>query len=156
MSARSTPHEAAIRREAIADPRGVRPERAPRTQLHILWRQFLGLVAWAGVMAFLVMGPMVATLLIVLGGVALADLWQSVGQGRPGAKARSRRRPLAMRIAKALLIVVAYPAFLLGLANPRTLEGADDFYWALVVFGGIAYLWFIGLGVASALAQTAI
>lgn len=156
MSARSTPHEATIGQGAVVDMRGVRPGRAPRTQLHTLRRQFLGLVAWAGVMAFLVMGPMAATLLIVLGGVALADLWRSGGQGRRGTKPRSGRRPLALRIGNALLIVVAYPAHLLGLGKPRTVEGADDFYWAIVVFGGIAYLWFIGLGVASALAQTAI
>jgi hypothetical protein len=150
MDARSTLHEAAVRRQDIMDRLGDRPANLPRTRLHATWRQLLGLVAWAGVMAFLVMGPMVATLLVVLGGVALADLWRS------GDKTRSGRRPLALRIGNALLIVVAYPAYLLDFGKLRAIESADDFYWALVAFGGIAYLWFIGLGVASALAQAAI
>jgi len=122
----------------------------------VLWRQVLGMVAWVGVIAFLTSGPVVASLLVVLGGVTLADAWVSGIRKRQHTRSMLNCSPMACGVAMALLLVLAYPLYLFNRNKLRTIESADDFYWAVVVFGGIAYLSFIVLAIIAAFARQAI
>lgn len=126
------------------------PPAAPPANPHTLWRQILGLVAWVGVVAFLATGPVLAALLFVLGALTLADAWVSGVYKRPGARSVLNNSPMAWGIAMALLVVVVYPTYLLNRNKLRTLEGGNDFYWAIVAVGGAAYVLFIALAVAVA------
>jgi hypothetical protein len=113
------------------------------------------MVAWVGIIAFLALGPVVASLLVVLVGVTLADAWVSDTRTRTSTRSVLNRLPLVCGIAKALLLVVAYPTYLFNRNKLKTIEAANDFYWPIVVLGGIAYLSFVAIAIVAAFAHRA-
>lgn len=156
MAARSTLQETPFRRQAVADAGPAHSVSRPRARTLALWRQALGMVAWVGIVVFLAAGPVIASLLVVLGGVTLADAWISGIRKRPGSRSVVNHSPMAWGIAMALLLVVAYPAYLFNRKKLRTIKARDDFYWAVVVLGGIAYVSFVVLAVTTIFASRAI
>ena len=116
-----------------ADAQGSLPPANP----HVLWRQVVGFVYWAGLLSLPAGGPVGAALCLALGGVTFADAWMSGIYKGPGRKAFLNVSPMAWGIAMALLFIVAYPAYLLNRNKLRTIRGPNVFYWATVVLGAI-------------------
>jgi hypothetical protein len=110
---------------------------------HVLWRQVLGLVLWAGLPSLLAGGPIGSALCLALGGVTFADAWKSGIYKRPGEKSFLNISPMAWGIAMALLLIVTYPAYLLKRNKLRTIQGTNVFYWATVVLGAIVIVLFV-------------
>jgi len=110
---------------------------AASTNPHVLWRQVLGLVLWVGLLSLPSGGPFGAALLLTLGGVTFADAWKSGIYKQPGKRSFLNISPMAWGIAMALLLIVAYPAYLLNRNKLRTKESTDVFYWATVLLGAI-------------------
>ena len=104
---------------------------------HVLWRQLLGLVFWAGLLSLAAGGPIGSVLCLTLGGVTFADAWKSGIYKRPGGKGFLNISPMGWGIAMALLFIIAYPTYLLNRNKLRTIEGTRVFYWATVVLGAI-------------------
>jgi hypothetical protein len=104
---------------------------------HVLWRQLVGLVFWAGLLSLAAGGPTGSLLCLTLGGVTFADAWKSGIYKRPGGKGFLNISPMGWGIAMALLFIIAYPTYLLNRNKLRTIEGTKVFYWATIVLGAI-------------------
>jgi hypothetical protein len=101
---------------------------------HVLWRQILGLVLWIG-LPTAVFGPVTAALFLALGGVTFVDAWKAGIYKHPGKKNFLNISPMAWGIVMAMLLPVAYPAYLLNRNNLRTRQSTNAFLWAAVVLG---------------------
>ena len=112
----------------------------PPANPHVLWRQVVGFVFWAGLLSLPAGGPIGAALCLALGNVTFTDAWKSGIYKVPGKKAFLNVSPMAWGIAMALLFIVAYPAYLLNRNKLRTIHGSNAFYWATVVLGAIVII----------------
>ena len=112
----------------------------PPANPHVLWRQVVGFVFWAGLLSLPAGGPIGAALCLALGGVTFTDAWKSGIYKVPGKKAFLNVSPMTWGIAMALLFIVAYPAYLLNRNKLRTIHGSNAFYWATVVLGAIVII----------------
>ena len=73
----------------VQPPMSVPDTAIPSANPHILWRQVLGLVFWAGVLSLAAGGPIGAILSLALGGATFADAWTSGIYKRPARMASS-------------------------------------------------------------------
>jgi hypothetical protein len=115
---------------------------------HILWRQLLGLALWVGVVSFFVGGLPGLILGLLLGGLTFADAWTSGIYKQPGKKVFTNMSPMGWGIAMALLLVVGYPTYVLNRNKLRRIQGTNDFYWSVIVLGGLAIVVLV-LGIAA-------
>ena len=103
----------------------------------MLWRQLLGFVLWVGILSLAAGGPVGAVLCLGLGALTFADAWKSGIYKRPDRKAFLNISPMAWGIAMALLLIVAYPAYVLNRNKLRTIHGTDAYFWAMTIVGAL-------------------
>jgi hypothetical protein len=125
---------------------------SPPANPHVLWRQVLGFVLWAGLLSFAASGPLGAVLSLALGGVTFADAWKSGIYKHPDKKSFLNISPMSWAIVMALLFIVAYPTYLLNRNKLRTRAGTNAYFWATVVLGALV----IGLLVLNILGAIAL
>ena len=106
---------------------------------HVLWRQLLGLVFWAGVVPSFCGGPFQSILCLLLGGLTFADAWVSGIYKVPNKRSFSNNSPMVWGVAMALLFVVGYPAYLINRNKLRTIAGTNCFYWGVIVLGSLVF-----------------
>lgn len=104
---------------------------------HVLRRQVLGLVFWAGIVPLFCGGPFQSVLCLLLGGLTFADAWVSGIYKRPDRRSLSNNSPMVWGVAMALLFVVGYPVYLINRNKLRTVAGTNVFYWAVILVGGL-------------------
>ena len=104
---------------------------------HVLWRQVLGLVVWVGAVPFVCGGPLASILGFLLGGLTFADAWRSGIYKLPDKRSFANISPMGWGVAMALLLVLAYPTYLINRNRLRTIAGTNFFYRAVIVLGGL-------------------
>lgn len=125
------------------DTQASTPSSAPAAAVanpHVLWRQIVGLVFWAGLVSLPASGPFGAALCLVLGAVTFTDAWKSGIYKHPDKKSFLNISPMGWGIAMALLFIVAYPVYLLNRSKLRTIQATNVFFWATVVIGAIVII----------------
>jgi hypothetical protein len=111
---------------------------------HVLWRQILGFLFWAGLILFLApVEPIGAALCLALGGVTFMDAWISGIYKRPGKREFLNMSPMAWGIGMAVLFIIIYPTYLLNRNKLRTIERTNDLYWATVAIGVLLIVLFV-------------
>jgi hypothetical protein len=113
------------------------------TNPHVLWRQLLGFVLWVGIPSLAAGGPVGALLCLTLGGLAFADAWKSGIYKRPDRSTFLNISPMAWGIAMALLLIVAYPAYVLNRNQLRTIHGTNAYFWAMTIVGALVLASFL-------------
>lgn len=109
----------------------------PPANPHVLWRQLLGLVLWILVPVSLVEGPIAAVFALALGGATFADAWLSGIYKDPSSSSFVNISPMGWGIAMALLLVVAYPLYLIKRNKLRTRDASNGFYVATIALGAV-------------------
>ena len=107
------------------------------TNPHVLWRQLLGFVLWVGILSLAAGGPVGAVLCLSLGALTFADAWKSGIYKRPDRRTFLNISPMAWGIAMALLLIVAYPAYVLNRDKLRTIHGTNAYFWAMTIVGAL-------------------
>ena len=132
-------------------PLEVVPSTAPNapTNPHVLSRQLLGFVFWVVLLGLGTGELAVAAIGLVVGGVTFADAWRSGIYKRPDSKSLLNISPMGWAIVMALLLIVAYPAYLASRNKLRTIQGGNAFFVATIVVGGLIIgLFALSLGAA--------
>ena len=108
---------------------------------HVLWRQVTGLVLWTSIVGFIAGGPLGAVISLALGGVTFVDAWKSGIYKKPDEKSFLNISPMAWGLVMALVLIVAYPAYLITRNKLRTKEAGNGFFIALIVIGAASIAW---------------
>lgn len=88
-------------------------------------------------MSFPAGGPVGALLALALSGVTFADAWVSGIYKHPGKRSFVNISPMSWGIAMSLLLIVAYPTYLISRNRLRTIEGTNGFFIATIIIGSL-------------------
>ena len=114
--------------------------RAPGDQPHVLWKQLLGLVFWISLFTFFAAGPIGVAVGLIFGGLTFADAWSAGIYKGWDRKSFLNISPMGWGVAVALLLIVAYPAYVLNRNRLKTEPGNDVLFGSVVVIGGVPLL----------------
>jgi hypothetical protein len=123
--------------ERVTETSAAKPG-APPGNPHVLWRQLTGLVLWVAVISYFAGGLVSAVIGLALGGVTFADAWMSGIYKDASRKAFLNMSPMAWGIVMAVLLIAAYPLYLLNRNKLRTRHAGNGFFIAIIVLGGLA------------------
>ena len=110
---------------------------SPENQPHVLWKQLVGLVFWISLFTYFATGPIGVVVGLIFGGLTFADAWLAGIHKGWDRKSFLNISPMGWGIVVALLLIIAYPAYVLNRNRLKTAPGNDVLFGFVVVVGGI-------------------
>lgn len=103
---------------------------------HVFSRQLIGLILWVGLLSCL-LGVYAFIVCMTLAILTFLDAWKSGIYKRRDAQGLLNISPMSWGIAMALILIVAFPVYLLHRSELRTIQSTNGFYYALVSVSAI-------------------